>query len=66
MPLIKSGLDFTANKGKMIFLGVPPLDAEMNLNVVRFMATGKSILGSMEGDAIPSEVTLQYSYHRDF
>lgn len=56
MPLITAGLEFTANTGKMVLLGVPPLDADLNLNVVRFMATGKSLLGSMEGDAVPAEV----------
>jgi hypothetical protein len=40
----------------MVLLGVPPLDADLNLNMVRFMATGKSLLGSMEGDAVPAEV----------
>jgi Zn-dependent alcohol dehydrogenase len=56
MPLIRAGLDCTANKGKMVFLGVPPLDANLSLNVVQFMTTGKSLLGSMEGDAVPKEV----------
>jgi Zn-dependent alcohol dehydrogenase len=56
MPLIKAGLEFTANTGKMIILGVPPLDANLDLNLVRFMTTGKSIVGSMEGDAIAAQV----------
>jgi Zn-dependent alcohol dehydrogenase len=56
LPLIKAGLGFTANTGKMIILGVPPLDANMDLNLVRFMTTGKSIVGSMEGDAVAAQV----------
>lgn len=55
--LIKTGFEFTANKGKMILLGVPPLNADLNIgNLVQFMESGKSILGSMVGDAIPQEV----------
>jgi Zn-dependent alcohol dehydrogenase len=56
MPLIKDGLEFTRNKGKMVILGVPSVDANLDLNLVEFMSTGKSILGSIEGDAIPREV----------
>jgi Zn-dependent alcohol dehydrogenase len=56
LPLIKAGLGFTANTGKMIILGVPPLDANLDLNVVKFMTTGKSIVGSMEGDAVAAQV----------
>lgn len=56
VPLIEEGLEFTSNTGKMIILGVPPLDAGLDLKLVRFMATGKSIMGSMEGDAVPREV----------
>lgn len=56
MPLIKAGLEFTANTGKMIILGVPSLDANLDLNLVRFMTTGKSIVGSMEGDAVAAQV----------
>lgn len=56
MPLIKAGLEFTANTGKMIVLGVPPLHADLDLNLIQFMSTGKYIVGSMEGDAVPAEV----------
>jgi Zn-dependent alcohol dehydrogenase len=56
-PLSKDGLDFTADNGKMILLGTPPLDAEFNIgNLVGFIKSGKSLVGSMEGDAIPGKV----------
>ncbi|QKX60795.1 uncharacterized protein TRUGW13939_07941 [Talaromyces rugulosus] len=54
--LCKDGLDFTADNGKMILLGTPPLDAEFNIgNLVGFIKSGKSLVGSMEGDAIPGK-----------
>jgi Zn-dependent alcohol dehydrogenase len=37
MGLIRAGLDFTANRGQLIFVGVPPLDAMMDLHLVTFM-----------------------------
>ncbi|KAL9562086.1 hypothetical protein ACKAV7_014009 [Fusarium commune] len=55
MGLIKAGLEFTANRGQLIFVGVPPLDAMMDLHLVTFMQTGKVIRGTIEGDAIPAE-----------
>ncbi|KAM0075255.1 hypothetical protein ACKRZS_012709 [Fusarium odoratissimum] len=56
MGLIKAGLEFTANRGQLIFVGVPPLDAMMDLHLVTFMQTGKVIRGTIEGDAVPAEV----------
>ncbi|EWZ29946.1 hypothetical protein FOZG_16796 [Fusarium oxysporum Fo47] len=55
MGLIKAGLEFTANRGQLIFVGVPPLDAMMDLHLVTFMQTGKVIRGTIEGDAVPAE-----------
>lgn len=37
MPLIQQGLDFTANQGKMILLGVAPMTAGLEISVVPFM-----------------------------
>ncbi|KAF5244085.1 hypothetical protein FANTH_7840, partial [Fusarium anthophilum] len=55
MGLIKAGLEFTSNRGQLIFIGVPPLDAMMDLHLVTFLQTGKVIRGTIEGDAIPGE-----------
>jgi Zn-dependent alcohol dehydrogenase len=54
--LIKDGLEFTSNAGKMILMGVPPLDGMLNLHLISFLGTGKCLVGSMEGDAVPAEV----------
>lgn len=37
MPLIQQGLDFTANQGKMILLGVAPMTAGLEISIVPFM-----------------------------
>ncbi|KAH7239918.1 chaperonin 10-like protein [Fusarium redolens] len=66
MGLIRAGLDFTANRGQLIFVGVPPLDAMMDLHLVTFMQTGKIIRGTIEGDAIPSEyLPLMIQWYRE-
>ncbi|KAF4341692.1 zinc-containing protein [Fusarium beomiforme] len=53
MPLIQQGLDFTANQGKMILLGVAPMTASLEISVVPYMVTGKQLMGSMEGGVLP-------------
>lgn len=35
--LIQEGLEFTANQGKMILLGVAPMDAGLESSLVRYM-----------------------------
>lgn len=55
MGLINSGMDFTANRGQMIILGVPPADGIVPLHLITFMQTGKRLRGSIEGDVTPSE-----------
>ncbi|KAM0542955.1 hypothetical protein ACHAPJ_012561 [Fusarium lateritium] len=55
MPLIQQGLEFTANQGKMILLGVAPMTAGLEISVVPYMVTGKQIMGSMEGGVYPEE-----------
>ncbi|TVY42259.1 Aryl-alcohol dehydrogenase [Lachnellula occidentalis] len=54
--LIRMGVDFTANRGQMILLGVAPMDASLDVPLVKFMQTGKQLRGSIEGDTAPSEV----------
>ncbi|KAF4976853.1 hypothetical protein FZEAL_6537 [Fusarium zealandicum] len=55
MPLIQNGLDFTANQGQMIILGVAPMTAGLEVSVVPFMVTGKKLMGSMEGGVYPEK-----------
>lgn len=37
VPLIQEGVEFTANQGRFILLGVPPMDAGLELSLVRYM-----------------------------
>ncbi|KAI3390224.1 hypothetical protein diail_12192, partial [Diaporthe ilicicola] len=55
MPLIQQGVDFTANQGKVILVGVPPMDAALQVALVPHIMSGKSIQGSMEGGVLPEE-----------
>ncbi|PNP86632.1 hypothetical protein FNYG_00022 [Fusarium nygamai] len=59
MPLIQQGLDFTANQGKMVLLGVAPMTAGLEISVVPFMVTGKQLMGSMEGGVLPEDYILR-------
>ena len=55
MGLINSGMEFTANRGQLIILGVPPADGIVPVHLITFMQTGKRLRGSIEGDVTPSE-----------
>ncbi|KAH9235784.1 hypothetical protein K456DRAFT_1748410 [Colletotrichum gloeosporioides 23] len=66
VPLIKQGLEFTANQGKIILLGVAPMDASLDLPIVPHMRlrpdsiqSGKQLLGSMEGGVYPEDYIPQ-------
>jgi len=41
--LIKQGLEFTANEGKVILLGVAPAEAELQIPIVSFMVVSRSL-----------------------
>ncbi|KIW16506.1 hypothetical protein PV08_06561 [Exophiala spinifera] len=65
VPLIQQGLEFTANQGKMILLGVAPMTAALQVALVSFMVTGKQSFGSMEGGVRPSDyVPRMIQWHR--
>lgn len=53
--LIKAGVAFTRNCGKIIQVGSPPLDFNLEIDVFSFMLTGKQFLGAIEGLAYPPE-----------
>lgn len=36
VPLIQQGVEFTANQGKMILLGIPPMDAALQIPLVPY------------------------------
>ncbi|KAH7176921.1 hypothetical protein EDB81DRAFT_707644, partial [Dactylonectria macrodidyma] len=59
MDLIRAGMEFTGSRGQLIFVGVPPPDALLNVHIITFLQTGKTIRGSIEGDATPSKYIPQ-------
>jgi len=40
MQVIRSGVEFTAFRGQMIFIGVPPPDAELNVQLIPLIQVG--------------------------
>lgn len=48
--LIQQGLEFTANQGKMILLGVAPMDAGLTLPVVPYMVVSPALLKRKRGE----------------
>lgn len=57
-PLIKAGVQFTRNKGKIIQVGTPPFDFKLEIDAFQFMMSGKQFIGAIEGQAYPPEVCL--------
>ncbi|KAK7533407.1 chaperonin 10-like protein [Phyllosticta citricarpa] len=55
MPIIRKGLAMTRFAGKYVQVGVAPFGEEMSFEVFPNMTSGRQIIGTVEGDAIPSE-----------
>jgi Zn-dependent alcohol dehydrogenase len=41
MGLIKAGVEFTANRGQFVFIGVPPTDAELSVHLVTLIQVSR-------------------------
>ena len=44
VPLIQQGIEFTANQGKMILLGVAPMDAGLQVAIVPYMVVSSAVI----------------------
>ncbi|KAK2786961.1 hypothetical protein FQN53_005907 [Emmonsiellopsis sp. PD_33] len=55
-PLMEAGVNFTSPLGRYVQIGAPPaLDAALTLPVSPLLVTGKTIVGTIEGDAVARE-----------
>ncbi|KAJ4253836.1 hypothetical protein NW762_010231 [Fusarium torreyae] len=57
LPVIQQALDMTSVLGKMVLLGMS--GASVEVDITKFKMTGKTLLGSVQGDAIPSAYVPQ-------
>jgi Zn-dependent alcohol dehydrogenase len=55
LPLIKSGLEFTARRGQYIQVGSSKPESVLDIPLQDFMVSGKRIIGAVEGQVIPQE-----------
>jgi Zn-dependent alcohol dehydrogenase len=53
LPLIKAALEFTRSRGQYVQIGTAPMDAKLEIEVFKFMVSGKRFIGAVEGDVIP-------------
>ncbi|KAF2756402.1 NAD(P)-binding protein [Pseudovirgaria hyperparasitica] len=53
--LIRDGIQFTRNCGRILQVGSAPFDFNLELNTFEFMMSGKQFLGAIEGQAYPPE-----------
>lgn len=53
--LIEAGVEFTRRKGQYVQIGSAPTDAILEIEIFRFMVSGKKFIGVVEGDIIPAE-----------
>lgn len=51
-------MEFAALRGKLALVGAPAPDKVLQLNHVKVIQSGICVVGSIEGDAVPSEVSL--------
>ncbi|KAK2810890.1 hypothetical protein FQN50_002481 [Emmonsiellopsis sp. PD_5] len=55
-PLMEAGVNFTGPLGRYVQIGVPPApDAALTVPVSQLMVTGKTVVGTVEGDAVARE-----------
>ncbi|RSL40495.1 hypothetical protein CEP54_016104 [Fusarium duplospermum] len=57
LPVIQQALDMTSILGKMVLLGIS--GASLEVDITKFKLSGKTLLGSVQGDAIPPIYILQ-------
>ncbi|WKT50536.1 Polyketide synthase, enoylreductase domain [Fusarium oxysporum f. sp. vasinfectum] len=57
LPVIQQALDMTSVLGKMVLLGMS--GASIEVDITKFKMTGKTLLGSVQGDAVASVYVLQ-------
>ncbi|KAK7529569.1 chaperonin 10-like protein [Phyllosticta citribraziliensis] len=55
MAIIRKGLAMTRFAGKYVQVGVAPFGEELSFEVFPHMTSGRHIIGTVEGDATPSE-----------
>ncbi|KAK8151839.1 chaperonin 10-like protein [Phyllosticta citrichinensis] len=55
MAIIRKGLAMTRFAGKYVQVGVAPFGEELSFEVFSHMTSGRHIIGTVEGDATPSE-----------
>ena len=53
--LLEAGLAFTANRGKMIIVGVPPPEFALSVHALTHLRTGRNLMGGIEGDVTPED-----------
>jgi len=61
-----SALQFTAPLGRLVLVGVPQRGAALPIDLAQLMSSGKEVLSSVEGNAIPSEfVPRMIKWHKE-
>lgn len=78
--LIEQGLQATYSRGKLVMIGIPPLGYNLGINAIKHInvrssyvcrvqltmsQSGRSILGCIEGDCMPTRVLLLLSLGRN-
>lgn len=53
--LINAGIAFTRNRGKIIQIGSPPFDFNVEISAFNWLLSGKQFIGAVEGHAYPPE-----------
>ena len=72
--IIEDGLRALRQRGKLVLIGVPPMQYELSLNAIEhinvclaisttnglglMVQTGRTVIGCLEGDCVPEEVRL--------
>ncbi|PLB38369.1 NAD(P)-dependent alcohol dehydrogenase [Aspergillus candidus] len=57
--LIEAGLATACARGKLVLIGATPLGYTLDLMGMEYIASGKSVIGCVEGDSVPKEAIIE-------
>ncbi|KAL3459377.1 chaperonin 10-like protein [Aspergillus heterothallicus] len=65
-PIIEDGLKALRQRGKLVLIGVPPMQYELGVSAIQHMNAGRAIIGCIEGDCVPREaIEKLVQWYRD-
>ncbi|KAL4779692.1 chaperonin 10-like protein [Aspergillus varians] len=64
--VIEDGLRSLRQRGKLVLIGVPPMQYQLSVSAIEHLNTGRAVIGCIEGDCVPREaITTLIQWYRE-